>query len=103
MALGCDHQVAVVIGVFVEHNDGVFAAVEDKAFTIIPLMLPVAEDAAFLFCVRYIRHPPGGPQLLHPAAPRLIHVTQGDRKSQTLLLTGTKMLVKRQSPGSPRN
>src|SRR5581483_703945 len=66
MPVGHDHQVAVAVGIGIEHDKGVRPAVDQKAFRVLLLALRriVAEDAALCLVRRFdIFEPPGRPEL----------------------------------------
>jgi hypothetical protein len=60
MPCGRYHHVAVVVWVFVEHDDRNGAFEKEKAF-FTDFFRSRAEDASVVFFALYVFHPPGGP------------------------------------------
>ena len=66
MPVRADHQVAVVVRIFVQDGEYALGTKQDKVLLVGGTFRRRAKKTAFLFLGgRYVAYPPGGPELIH--------------------------------------
>lgn len=65
VAKGGDHEVPVVVGIFVHNDEAALAAMQHQPLFVLGGALGQAEHAGVGFGAEYVFNPPGTPELFH--------------------------------------